>query len=83
MLREGDPSHALTPKANRTERNRDRIPFLVCVTRATERIPPIGGYGALPAWAFARRGRLLAKVWRSQIYPKHSGNSKRLSGAAS
>src|SRR6266404_9480212 len=71
MLREGAPLHELRPQLTRARRNRDRISPLVCVTRATRRIPPIGGYGALLAWAF-RQVRLVAldRVWRSQIHPK-------------
>jgi hypothetical protein len=63
MLRDGAPSHELTPKANRAKRNRDRIPHLVCLIAASKRIPPIGGYSALPAWAFARCGRSLSTAF--------------------
>jgi hypothetical protein len=71
MLRDGDPSHELTPKANRTKRNRDCIPPLVCVTRVSRRIPPIGGYRALPARANAQvRPVAFDHVRRSQIRPK-------------
>jgi hypothetical protein len=84
MLRDGAPSHELTPKANRAKRNRDRIPPLVCVTRASRRIPPNGGYSALLAWANTQ-GRPVAfdRVWHSQIRPKRSGNTKPPAGAAS
>jgi hypothetical protein len=82
MLRDGDPSHELTPKANTAaKRNRDRIPHLVCLMAATLRIPPIGGYRV----PHARTLRPAAFDWleHSQIRPKCSGNSKPPAGALS
>jgi hypothetical protein len=57
MLRDGAPSHELRPQLTRAKRNRDRISPLVSRIRAARLIPPIGGYSALLAWAFAKCGR--------------------------
>jgi len=82
MLRDGDPSHALTPKANTAaKRNLDRIPPLVCLMAATLRIPPIGGYRVPQARAL----RPVAWDWiaHSQIRPNAAENSKPPAGALS
>jgi len=78
MLRDGDPSHELTPRANTVaKRNRDRMPPLVCGMGAAVMIPPIGGY------TLGRPVGHLRQVGHSQIRPKRRGKFQAAGGAVS
>jgi len=80
MLRDGDPSHALTPKANKAKRNRIAYRFQSVFMHASRRFPRLGIQRAA-AWRWRGRPVAFDRAGHSQIRPKRSGNCKPPAGA--